>query len=109
MNIDPTGTSLWAVANRQGSVGTGASGAGKWFIEGTDLSLIIGFTNPFVGSYKHEIGIRDKDESSQWGYDNSEDEQAKQYPNESGYYVSVYMDEPKFSPYKRFVYAIANA
>lgn len=108
MNIEPGASSLWSVASRAGAVGTGVTGGGKWNIEGTDSSFIIGFCNPFAGSYKNVVAIRGGGEGSQWGYDNSQDEQAKQ-STESGFYARVYMDKSEISTYNRFVYCIADA
>ncbi|MDJ0517763.1 MAG: hypothetical protein QNJ74_16460 [Trichodesmium sp. MO_231.B1] len=108
MNIAPGEMSLYKVANRQGSFATGVSGGAKWLIEGTDRSLIIGFTNPHMGGYKYELGIRSKNESAEWGYDNSDNDDAKQH-TQSGYYISVWMEKGVESPYKRYVYCIANS
>ena len=108
MNVEPGKASLWTVANRGGSVLTGVTGGGKWNIDGTDSSFIIGFCNPAMGSHKNIVAIRGADEAPRWGYDNSENDDAKQF-TQSGFYVKVYMDQPKFSPYRRFVYCIADA
>lgn len=55
------------------------TGGGKWNIDGTDLSLVIGFCNPEKGGYKNIVGIRAWNEDPRWGYDNSEDAEAKQF------------------------------
>jgi hypothetical protein len=108
MNIEPGQSSLWLVTSSAGGWATGVTGGGKWNIEGTDKSVVIGFCNPFAGSYKNVIGIRAWNEDQRWGYDNSQDEQAKQ-STDSGFYVRVYMNESKLSPFRRFVYCIADA
>ncbi|MBO9883563.1 hypothetical protein [Xanthomonas sp. D-109] len=114
MNIMPiseqslTGASLWAVANSKKSILTGVSGAGKWRIEGSDLALAIGFTNPQIGATKSAIGIVGRNAPVRVAYDACEDADAKQY-SALGYVVGVYADHEKAGGQRRFVYCIAEA
>jgi len=102
------GAGLWAVANTSGSFLTGVSGGGKWRIEGTPFSLVIGFTNPQFGEYKTAIGIASRFANARAGYDAAENVHAKQY-DAFGFVTRVYPDHPKLSPHRRFVYCIAES
>lgn len=106
--LEPGKVTMWAVANRQGSFATGVTGGAKWGIDGTDLSVVIGFCNPHIGSYKHIVGIRGGGESAQWGYDNSHNEHAKDFVNEYGFRIRSFMAESNIAM-RKFVYCIANA
>lgn len=104
---EPTGAVLWTVANGQGSFLTGVSGAGKWNLEGTELALVIGFTNPQFGSYKNEIGIVGRRAKPRLAYDASFHANAKRH-NMMGYTVTAYSETAQGGGMRRFVYCIAE-
>ncbi|WP_455925447.1 hypothetical protein [Pseudomonas putida] len=104
---EPVGATLWTVANGQGSVMTGVSGAGKWRIEGTRFALVVGFTNPQFGSFKSEIGVVGRDAAARIAYDACDNVDAKQY-EALGYTVSVIADEAKAGGNRRFVFCITE-
>ncbi len=114
MNIDPIdelhpiGATLWTVANGQGSIMTGVSGAGKWRIEGTRFALDIGFTNPQFGGFKSEIGVVGAGAPVRLAYDACDNVEAKQY-EVLGFNVAVYADQAAAGGDRRFVYCITEA
>lgn len=104
----PAGVSLWTVANGQGSIATGVSGAGKWKIGNSGFSFLIGFTNPQFGSFKNAIIIAPDNAAAKSAYDASEDVHAKQV-SDHGFTATVYADEGKVGGHRRFVFAIAES
>lgn len=102
---EAVGATLWAVANSQGTIMSGLSGAGKWQIEGTAFSLVIGFTNPQFGSFKSEIGIVGRDAEARIAYDATDNVEAKQF-NMFGFTVSAYADEAKVGADRRLVFCV---
>ncbi|MCI0915470.1 hypothetical protein [Pseudomonas putida] len=104
---DPVGVTLWTVANGQGAIMTGVSGAGKWRLEGTPFSLILGFTNPQFGSIKSEIGLVGRNAETRLAYDACDNVEAKQYCM-FGYTLTVHADEAKAGAERRLVFCIAE-
>jgi len=104
---DPVGVTLWTVANGQGSIMTGVSGAGKWRLEGTPFSLIIGFTNPQLGGIKSEVGLVGRNAEARLAYDACDNVEAKQYFM-FGYTLTVHADEAKAGAERRLVFCIAE-
>jgi hypothetical protein len=105
--IDPTGATLWTVANGQGSLLTGVSGGGKWRLEGTPFSLVLGFTNPQFGSIKSEIGLVSCDARADLAYNACANLEAKHYEM-LGYTLSVYADEARAGGDRRLVFCISE-
>lgn len=103
----PVGATLWTVANAQGSILTGVSGAGKWRIEGSKFALLVGFTNPQIGACKSEIAVVERDAEVRLAYDACDNVEAKQH-DLAGYTVSVYADEAKIGGGRRFVFSIVE-
>jgi len=105
LNIQSGDVSIAFVANRQGSVLTGVTGGMKYEIVGTGKYLLMGFTNPQVGSYKNFIAVGGNDRTAQWAYDNSFDDSVK---NEyvDGYHLTCTLHEGSRTPYRRMQYAI---
>ena len=95
------------VANRQGSFMTGVSGGLRFEIEGTGKYLVIGFTNPYMGSYKTSIHVCGSDKTAKYGYDHAENDSIK-FDKEQGFLLVALLGEAKKGAIKLMEYKISK-
>lgn len=94
------------VANSQGSIMTGVAGGLKLRIKGTNIKIMIGFTNPYIGSYKHAGWLTIWEESPWYGYDQAQNN----YPKNSqlqGYRFQV-VQTPSTITQMAYVYMLTK-
>lgn len=105
LNVAPGDATIATVANRQGSVLTGVTGGMAWEIVGTRKYLILGFTNPCMGSYKTWIDVLDRPDAK-YGYDHSKDDSVKMYTKE-GFALLAQLKSSNIA-HRRFVFGIED-
>lgn len=105
--IQPGKAAVAFVANRQGSFMTGVAGGLRFEIEGTGKYLVIGFTNPHMGSYKTSIHVCGSDKPAKYGYDHAEDDSIKFY-KEQGFLLAARLSKAKKDAMKLMEYAISK-
>ena len=106
--VPPCTAALGFVANRQGSILTGVSGGLRLRIQGTNLALYVGFTNPQFGSLKTSIHVWDASKPASAAYDCTEDDSIKR-ATENGYRVSALLADPKEGGMRRMEFVIVKA
>jgi len=105
LEVAPGETTIATVANRQGSWFTGVTGGMSWEIVGTGKYLILGFTNPYIGSFKTWVGVLDRSDPK-YGYDNSYDDSIKR-KSENGFAVLAQLKSSDMAD-KEFVFGIKD-
>lgn len=105
--IQPGKAAVAFVANRQGSFMTGVSGGLRFEIEGTGKYLVIGFTNPYMGSYKTSIHVCGSDKTAKYGYDHAENDSIK-FDKEQGFLLVALLGEAKKGAIKLMEYKISK-
>ena len=106
--IESGQAALGFLANRQGSFLTGVTGGLRLNIEGTDLALFMGFTNPAIGSYKNSIHVWEASKEAKEAYECALDDSIKRHV-ENGYRLVALLAEPNEGGMKRMEFVITEA
>lgn len=91
-DIRPKFINQGLVANKQGSWFCGVTGGMKLKIDGTNIFIYLGFTNPYIGSYKNFCELSTEDKDARYGYDRSYNNSPK-ISSLSGFNIKVVQAE----------------
>ena len=98
------------VANRTGAI-AGVAGGLRFSIESKGKEkcyLIIGFKNPFVGSYKTYISVEEKPKDAKSGTKNAKTDHHKLFTVYQGYEVEAKLTTPAAGGNKHFLFTISD-
>ena len=101
--IKPSEGSLLYVVSREKAM-SGVAGGLEYELDGTDMNLYMGFSNPILGCYKSFIQLNSY-QSAKWACSNCLNDTVKHHKN-NGYLVTATMRSPFYSPFRRIEYTI---